>query len=134
METLQTQKDSILQKIIGLPLSQLTPEQLNMLSPEKILGVNELMKEEYTPNQRKAIELVLYQFAQCKNEDLSKVVHTWINMFSELRLPYFECIKRIRLAMLEKKYGVTEFAIFMNVTLSDYGDFYKHKPRELNAN
>ena len=112
----------------------LSPKELSLLSPEFVCGLNELQKEDYTPTQKKAIQLALWQFGQCKKEDLSGVANSWINEFAEMRILFFEVIKRIRLAKMEKKYGVTEFAIFMNVTLSDYGDFYKHKPRELNAN
>lgn len=110
---------------------ELTPHELSLLTPEMILGVNELEKIEYTKEQRKAIELALYQFGQCKGENLKGVAEAWINEFEELRMPHFEVIKRIRLAKTEKKYGITEFAIFMNVNLSDYSDFYKHVKKEI---
>lgn len=105
-----------------------------MLTPENILGVNELQKAEYTIEQKKAIELTIYQFAQCKNEDLSKVAKSWINEFAELNMPYFEVIKRIRLAKHEKKYGNTEFAIFMNINLDNYSELYRHKAKAFNEN
>lgn len=98
-----------------------------------ILGVNELIKSVYTNEQRKAIELCIWQFGQCKNEKLGDVAQSWINEFAEMNMPYFEVIKRIRLAKHVKKYGVTEFAIFMNVDLSSYSEFYKHKPKQLNG-
>lgn len=37
-----------------------------------------------------------------------------------------QIVKCIRLAKLEKKYGPTEFATFINVPFNDYAQTYKH--------
>lgn len=108
---------------------QVTKEQLNLLTPEMLVGANELERIIYTPQEKKAIQLALYQFGQCKKEDISDVAQSWINEFSEMRMPFWEVIKRIRLAKHVKKYGVSEFAIFTNVKLSDFGDVYKYKSK-----
>ena len=39
----------------------------------------------------------------------------------------FEVIKRIRLAKLEKKFGISDFSVFMNINTGEYGNFYKHE-------
>jgi len=97
------------------------------LTPEKILGLPELIKSEYTDQEILAIKMLLFEFANSKNENYEvATVETWINNFAEMRLTPAEILKRIRLAKLEKKYGVTEFAIFMNVRIDSYTEFYKH--------
>jgi len=97
------------------------------LTSEKILGIRELEILEYSKDEIKAIKHELIRYSGSKNENLeANTVNCWLMDFQEMRVPAFEVIKRIRLAKMEKKYGVTEFAIFMNVNLSDYGTFYKH--------
>ena len=97
------------------------------MTPEKILGLPELIKSEYTDQEILAIKMLLFEFANSKNENYEvATVETWINNFAEMRLTPAEILKRVRLAKLEKKYGVTEFAIFMNVRIDSYTEFYKH--------
>ena len=114
-------------------LQKLTPGTIKDLIPEKILGLPELIKVEYTPTETNMIKAALFDFANSKNENYrEEVVYSWINTFSELRVSAFEIIKRIRLAKLEKKFGNTEFAIFMNVDITEYSTLFKHKA--LNSN
>jgi len=108
-------------------LQTLSLETIKDLTPEKILGLPELIKSEYTDQEILAIKMLLFEFANSKNENYEvATVETWINNFAEMRLTPAEILKRIRLAKLEKKYGVTEFAIFMNVRIDSYTEFYKH--------
>ena len=101
--------------------------------PERILGLPELIKVEYTPAETNMIKAALFDFANSKNENYrEEVVYSWINTFSELRMPAFEIIKRIRLSKLEKKFGNTEFAVFMNVDITEYSTLFKHKAQNSN--
>ena len=104
------------------------------MTPEKILGLPELKKRVYSHEEKKAIRKCLSEFAACKNENYTNhVVNTWIEEFENLQMPVLEVIKRIRLAKQEPKFGVTEFAVFMNVNLSDYAEFFEHKKKEIEA-
>lgn len=98
---------------------------------ESLIGYPELVKTEYTANEIKAIKQELINFALSKNEDIQPFIFdNWINNFSELNIPAKEVIKRIRLAKLDIKFGVSEFAKFMNVEINEYSSYYKHKRRE----
>lgn len=93
--------------------------------------MNPLSKTLYSLQERTAIEYELISFALCKNENYDDPTkRAWIDEFENMNMTSFEAIKRIRLAKLEKKFGVTEFAVFMNVNLSDYGTFYKHEKKQ----
>lgn len=97
------------------------------MTPEKILGLAPLKIAVYNDKEIQAITLALTQFALCKNENYKpETIQSWINQFSDLNLTAIQVIKRIRLASLQKRYGVTEFAVFMDVPYKDYGEYYKH--------
>ena len=115
-------------------LQRLNPAILKDLTSEKILGLPELIKTEYTDQEIKAIKLALINFAVCKNENYSpETIESWINSFAELRYSAFQVIKSIRLAKLEKKYGQTEFATFVNIELQNYSETYKHEKKNDNG-
>lgn len=80
-----------------------------------------------------AIEYELVSFALCKQENYRpETINAWINSFAELRYTAFQVIKSIRLAKLEKKFGQTEFATFINVELQNYSETYKHELKNEN--
>lgn len=88
----------------------------------------ELLKTQYNLQERTAIEFELIKFALCKQENYKpEIIESWINSFAELRYTAFQVIKSIRMAKLEKKYGQTEFATFVNVELQNYSEVYKHE-------
>lgn len=106
----------------------MTPDKLKDLTSEKILGLPELLKTQYNLQERTAIEFELIKFALCKQENYRpEIIESWINSFAELRYTAFQVIKSIRMAKLEKKYGQTEFATFVNVELQNYSEVYKHE-------
>jgi hypothetical protein len=93
----------------------------------------ELLKKQYSLQERTAIEFELISFSLCKNENYKpEILSAWINEFENMNLTPLQVIKRIRLAKHIQKYGVTEFAIFMNVDLNEYSNIYKHE--KLNEN
>lgn len=97
------------------------------MTSEKILGIQELDILVYSPKEIQAIKHELIRYAGSKAENIqANTVNCWLMDFQELRMPVIEVIKRIRLAKMKEKYGVTDFAAFMNVKLQDYSDFYKH--------
>jgi hypothetical protein len=97
------------------------------LTPEKILGFRELNRAEYTESELQAIKVALIQFALCRNENYSpETVMAWINEFADMNMPVMQVIKRIRLAKLGKKFGVTDFSAFMDLNIDDYTNHYKH--------
>ena len=109
-------------------LQTITPDKLKDLTSEKILGLPELLKTQYNLQERTAIEFELIKFALCKQENYKpEIIESWINSFAELRYTAFQVIKSIRMAKLEKKYGQTEFATFVNVELQNYSEVYKHE-------
>lgn len=109
-------------------LQTMTPDKLKDLTSEKILGLPELLKTQYNLQERTAIEFELIKFALCKQENYKpEIIESWINSFAELRYTAFQVIKSIRMAKLEKKYGQTEFATFVNVELQNYSEVYKHE-------
>lgn len=93
--------------------------------------MNPLSRTQYSLQEKTAIEYELISFALCKNENYTnETKQAWISEFENMNMTSFEAIKRIRLAKMEKKFGVTEFALFMNVDLSDYSTFYKHEKKQ----
>lgn len=101
------------------------------MTPEKILGYRELQRAEYSQSELKAIKVALIQFALCRNENYSDyTIMAWVNEFADLNMPVMQVIKRIRLAKLGKKFGVTEFSAFMDVNIDEYTNYYKHKRLE----
>lgn len=107
-------------------LVNLTEEVIQDLTPEQILGLNPIECYNYNANEIKAIKLELLSYAACRNENFSELtINAWINEFSQLNMSPYECIKRIRLSKHEKKYGASEFAIFMNVNLNQFPEYYK---------
>ena len=109
-------------------LQTMTPDKLKDLTSEKILGLPELLKTQYNLQERTAIEFELIKFALCKQENYKpEIIESWINSFAELRYTAFQVIKSIRMAKLEKKYGQTEFATFVNVEMQNYSEVYKHE-------
>ena len=106
----------------------MTPDKLKGLTSEKILGLPELLKTQYSLQEKTAIEFELIKFALCKQENYRpEIIESWINSFAELRYTAFQVIKSIRMAKLEKKYGQTEFATFVNVEMQNYSEVYKHE-------
>lgn len=104
-------------------LQNLTEESIELL-----VGIPELVKVSYNENESKAIKLELVSYAKVKNEQISiETLNAWINEFECLQMKAFEVIKRIRLAKHEKKFGNTDFSVFMNVDIENYYEFYKHK-------
>ena len=109
-------------------LQTMTPDKLKGLTSEKILGLPELLKTQYSLQEKTAIEFELIKFALCKQENYRpEIIESWINSFAELRYTEFQVIKSIRMAKLEKKYGQTEFATFVNVEMQNYSEVYKHE-------
>jgi hypothetical protein len=103
------------------------------LTSEKILGLPKLLTAEYTKPERKAIILELGIFALATNQSFSsEIINCWMQEFSNLNMKVMEVIKRIRLAKLEKKFGVSDFSVFMNLNTEDYSNYYKHE--RLNEN
>ncbi len=93
--------------------------------------MNPLSRTQFSLQEKTAIEYELISFALCKNENYTnETKQAWISEFENMNMTSFEAIKRIRLAKMEKKFGVTEFALFMNVDLSDYSTFYKHEKKQ----
>lgn len=109
-------------------LQTITPDKPKDLTSEKILGLPKLLTAEYTATERKAIILELGIFALATNQSFSaEIINCWIQEFSNLNMKAFEVIKRIRLAKLEKKFGASDFSVFMNIKTGEYGNFYKHE-------
>jgi hypothetical protein len=82
---------------------------------------------QYSLQESTAIKFELISFSLCKNENYKEeVLNAWIKEFENMNMKAIEVIKRIRLAKHIPKYGVTEFAIFMNVDITSYSTFYKH--------
>lgn len=101
--------------------------QVKDLTSEKILGLPELERYEYSDNEIKAIKLEMLSLAGCKNENYSELtINSWINEFSLLNMKPLEVLKRVRLAKHVKKYGVSEFAMFMDVNLNQFSELYKY--------
>lgn len=101
------------------------------MTSEKILGIQELEIFNYSDIEIRSIKQELIRYAGSKNEIIpADTVSCWLMDFQELRMPVMEVIKRIRLAKLDNKYGVTDFSAFMNVRLSEYSTYYKHEHKE----
>ena len=101
------------------------------MTSEKILGIQELEIFNYSDIEIRSIKQELIRYAGSKNEIIpADTVSCWLMDFQELRMPVTEVIKRIRLAKLDNKFGVTDFAAFINVRLSDYSTFYKYEHKE----
>lgn len=120
-------------------LTTLTESQIQEipkdLTSEKILGLPELEYYEYSNSELRAIKLELLSLAGCKNENYSELtINSWINEFSLLNMKPIEVLKRIRLAKHSKRYGVSEFAMFMDLNLNDYGELYKYKKKVETSN
>lgn len=100
---------------------------------EAIVGWTERKRLIYSPLEIAALKKELYSYACVRNENFSKeVIEAWIDEFQLLNMPVTEVAKRVRLAKLEKKYGVTDFSIFMEVNPYEYANSYKHLTRESN--
>lgn len=113
-------------------LQEITEETVKGLTSEEILGLPEIERYYYSAAEIRAIKLELISYAACKNENFSEVIiNAWINEFSLLNMKPYQVVKRIRLAKHSKKYGVSEFACFMEVELNDFPELYKFKRKEI---
>lgn len=98
------------------------------LTTEELLNIQPLVRTEYSDNELKAIKQELYLFLKFRNEKIDiDVLDLWIDEFSKMQMTPTEILKRVRLAKMKEKYGVTDFSIFMNVDIKNYTVFYKHK-------
>lgn len=102
---------------------------------ETLLNIPKLSKANYSDNEKTAIIQELISFAGCKQENISvDILKIWLTEFGDMNMNPLEVVKRIRLAKHERKFGASEFAIFMNVDLTTYSNFYKHKKTEFQKN
>ena len=112
-------------------MEAVTEQDLRGLTSEKILGLGELEVKEFSSKEREAIISELRIYAGAKNENIPAVtIQAWMILFSALNISVYEIIKRIRMACIEKKYGVSEFATFINADIREYSDLFKFKKRE----
>lgn len=108
-------------------MQTLTEKDLLLNETNGLLPIKPLQWSRF---ERQSVKNALFHFANIKNEDLKEyIVEAWISEFQNLQVSVTDAIKRIRLAGLEKKFGVTEFAIFMNVDLNSYSDNYKQEKK-----
>lgn len=101
------------------------------MTSEKALGLPNLLGCKYTNTELDVIQAELVRYSLSKNESIREpVIKAWILDFQDMNIPAWEVVKRIRMAKQEKKYGVTEFATFMNVGIGNYAEVYKHEKKK----